>query len=48
MQNYESMMDMIRDTAMAIVKMPATPDGPIMVVRLQYIGTPIQKMYISL
>jgi len=29
LQNYESMMDMIRDTAMAIVKMPATPDGPI-------------------
>jgi anti-sigma-K factor RskA len=28
-QDYESMLDMIRDTALAIVKMPATPGGPV-------------------
>ncbi|HEX4851807.1 MAG TPA: anti-sigma factor, partial [Puia sp.] len=28
MQDYESMLNMMKDTAMAIVKMPATPNGP--------------------
>jgi len=37
------MLNMMKDTSMAIVSMPATPDAPVVAAGLPYTGTPSTK-----